>query len=101
MANATILSYELFADESEWYPCGIIQNVNHLINTCPLLRARLGTEGIRNLDDRTIKWLDKTDIPVGTCKNYHTNDDVLYVCYTHQGIMNKNCATHRQSHTQE
>ena len=38
------------------------------------------------LDDKTIKWLEKTDIPVWIGKNYHTNDDCFPrgTCYCHQ-----------------
>ena len=37
------------------------------------------------LDDKTIKWLEKTDIPVWIGKNYHTNDDCIPrgTCYCH------------------
>ena len=38
--------------------CGLNQSLEHILTTCPVMKPPNGVDGLKNLDDETINWLN-------------------------------------------
>ena len=57
-AKTASFLFKIGATDLEWCPCGKLQTVPYIINSCPLLGAASGSQGINLLDLTTRAWLE-------------------------------------------
>jgi len=55
--------HKIGADSSPNCVCGEIQTLDHIIEACPVFKPPHGAQGIVDLDNETVSWLNQ-DLPV-------------------------------------
>ena len=53
--------HKIGVTDSQLCQCGLIQDIDHIIYECPIMKAPNGIHGIRELDKETIEWLNSIE----------------------------------------
>ena len=52
------------AVDTDTWSCGAIQSLKHVIDSCTIFSLPNGVQGLKDLDDETIKWLYSSDFSI-------------------------------------